>query len=232
MSARHGIPDEFVSDNMPFSSTAFQNFAATWGFSLVTGSPLYPKSNGQSERFVQTVKNMMRKTMEVGKEPHLALLEYRNIPLSGISYSPAQLLMCRRLKDMLPTTSNFLEPTVPQSASTRLKQRQLKQKRYYDRGTRPQKPLTIGDDVRVKLGRTWDKAIVTETHTSPRSYLVMTENGQMYHRNQSVLKPSPDPVTVVPETSDHEDLPEPEVDPPAEAPVTLRRSTYLKDYIL
>ena len=93
--------------------------------------------------------------------------------------------------------------------------------------------------MRIKLGRTWDKAIVTDTHTSPRSYLVMTKNGQMYHRNRSVLKPSPDPVTVVPETSDHEDLPEPEVDPPAEAPVTLRRSTrhremptHLKDYIL
>ena len=93
MFARHGIPDKFVSDNMPFSRTAFHNFAATWGFSLVTSSPLYPKLNGQSERFVQTVKNMMRKTMKEGKEPHLALLEYRNTPLSGISYSPAQLLM-------------------------------------------------------------------------------------------------------------------------------------------
>ena len=104
---------------------------------------------------------------------------------------------------------------------------------------RPQKPLTIGDDVRVKLGRTWDNAIVTDTHTSPRLYLVMTENGQMYRQNQSVLKPSPDPVTVVPETSDHKDLTKPEVKPPAEAPVTLRCSTrhhemptHLKDYIL
>ena len=67
--------------------------------------------------------------MEEGKEPQLALLEYRNTPLSRISYSPAQLLMCRRLKDMLATRSNLLEPKVPQSVSMRVKQRQLKQKR-------------------------------------------------------------------------------------------------------
>ena len=61
MFARHGIPDEFVSDNMPFSNTAFQNSAATWGFSLVTSSPLYPKSNGQSWRFVKWWKTWWEK---------------------------------------------------------------------------------------------------------------------------------------------------------------------------
>jgi hypothetical protein len=39
--ARHGIPQEIVSDNMPFSSHVMINFAAEWGFRLTTSSPTY-----------------------------------------------------------------------------------------------------------------------------------------------------------------------------------------------
>ena len=105
-------------------------FARDWGFSFITSSPRYPQSNGLSERFVQTVKKMMGKTLEDGKEPHLAILEYRNTPVSGISYSFAQLLMNRRLKDKLPTTWNLLNSELRKSAGTRLEMRQRKQKYY------------------------------------------------------------------------------------------------------
>ena len=102
--ARHAIPDEFMSDNMPFSSHRFTTFAREWGFKLTTSSPRYPQSNGQSERCIQTVKSLMKKAYEESKEPHLALLDYS--PVSGLKYSPAQLLMSRGLKDKLPVKSS------------------------------------------------------------------------------------------------------------------------------
>ena len=40
--ARHGVPDEVVAANMPFSSKAFCNFASEWGFEISTSSPRYP----------------------------------------------------------------------------------------------------------------------------------------------------------------------------------------------
>ena len=73
----HGIPDVFMSDNMPFASMEMKQFASEWCFELVTSSPTYPRSNRQSERYVQTVKQMLRKVMEDGKDLHLALLNYR-----------------------------------------------------------------------------------------------------------------------------------------------------------
>ena len=43
--ARHGIPEELMSD----ASKEFHQFASEWNIKLTTSSPLYPRSNGQSE---------------------------------------------------------------------------------------------------------------------------------------------------------------------------------------
>ena len=40
--ARHGIPEEIVSDNMPFNSAQFRKFAQEWNITLSTSSPTYP----------------------------------------------------------------------------------------------------------------------------------------------------------------------------------------------
>ena len=97
MFARHGIPSQIMSDNMPFASQLFNNFAKEWGIKLTTSSPLYSQSNGQSERAVQTIKNLLKKASEEGRDPYLALMAYRNTPVTGMSYSPAQMLMSRSL---------------------------------------------------------------------------------------------------------------------------------------
>ena len=130
--ARHGIPDELVSDNMPFDSATFRQFAQDWGFVLTTSSPRYPQSNGQSERFVQTVKNYLKKTHSQDKDVYTALLEYWATPIAGISASPVQLLMSRRLKTKLPTTSNLLKPAVEEDARNWLVSQQQRQKQFYD----------------------------------------------------------------------------------------------------
>ena len=190
--ARHGIPDELVSDNMPFGSAAFRQFAHDWGFIITTSSPRYPQSNGQSERFVQTAKNYLKKAYADGKDVFIALLEYRNTPIAGISASPAQLLMSRRLKAKLPVTSSLLQPAVVSGTRDRLVLRQWKQKHYYDRGTKTRRKFRVGDPVRVRLGKTWDHAVVSQVHDAPRSYVVTMPEGQSYRRNQGVINQSPD----------------------------------------
>ena len=52
MFARHDIPEELMSDNMPYASKEFHQFASEWNIKLITSSPLYPQSNGQSDHFV------------------------------------------------------------------------------------------------------------------------------------------------------------------------------------
>ena len=60
--ARHGIPQELVSDNGPqFISNRFTTFAKQWEFFHNTSSAKFPSSNGQVERAVKTVKSILRK---------------------------------------------------------------------------------------------------------------------------------------------------------------------------
>ena len=107
MFARHGM-----SDNMLFASCEFQAFANEWQVKLTTSSPTYAQSNGQVERFVSVVKQMLRKADEEGRDPYLALLAYRNTAVTGMSYSPAQMLMSRVLNSKIPILPALLEPKV------------------------------------------------------------------------------------------------------------------------
>ena len=159
---------------MPFGSKQFAQFADSWGFEVKTSSPHHAPSNGQSERSVGTVKQLMRKAAEEGRDVHLALLEYRNTPISGLEYSPAQLLMSRMLKDKLPAPTSLLLPKLVQGAHKSLSARQQRQKKYHDRGTKALSPLQIGAPVRIQQGRTWTPAIVLEKHEAPRSFKVKT----------------------------------------------------------
>ena len=89
-----------------------------------------------SERTIQTIKNLLRKADD-GNDPYIALLEYRNTPITGLQESPAQLLMSRMLKSKLPTTTALLRPKVQEKVRKKLEQRAVKQKEYFDRNAKP-----------------------------------------------------------------------------------------------
>ena len=95
--ARHGLPDQLISDNgPPYNSRAFQEFATSYGFEHVTSSPGYPQSNGRVENAVKTAKKLMQKAAESKSDPYLSLLDWRNTPSEGLGSSPAQRLFSRR----------------------------------------------------------------------------------------------------------------------------------------
>ncbi len=108
--ARHGIPEIVVSDNGPqFSADSYANFAQQYGFEHLTSSPHYPQGNGEAERAVRTVKNLLKKS----GDPYLALLAYRT-PLQ-CGYSPSQMLMSRNLRTTLPLVRELRTPRVVDS---------------------------------------------------------------------------------------------------------------------
>ena len=126
--SRHGIPEIVVADNMPFGSQECKTFARQWNFEIHTSSPNFPQSNGLAERNVQTVKQLLRKSLAESKDPYIALLEFRNTPITGMKYTPAQMLMSRVLRSKLPCVNNVLEPKVASHVKEGLVNREVKQK--------------------------------------------------------------------------------------------------------
>ena len=186
--SRYGIPDQFYSDNQStFVSSEFKNFAKEYGFDCVTSSATFSQSNGLAERAVQTTKNLLKKA----KDPYLAMLSYRTTVIDDIGLSPAEMMFSRRLKTTLPTSAPLLQQKgLPQNLKKRFRNRQEKQKRYYDRGSKPLKPLNPGDNIVMQHEKSWKPATVTEAHQTPRSYVVKNEYGQQYRRNRRHLRPT------------------------------------------
>ncbi|XP_021359179.1 uncharacterized protein K02A2.6-like [Mizuhopecten yessoensis] len=84
--SRYGFMDKLITDNGPqFASSEFNEFAKQYGFQHETSSPHFPQSNGQAERCVQTVNNLLRKA----NDPYKALLDYGNTVIEEIKLSPA-----------------------------------------------------------------------------------------------------------------------------------------------
>lgn len=208
--ARHGIPERIIADNMPFNSFQFRQFCNKWGIEVVTSSPTYYRSHGLVERFVETLKQMLRKGVESGDDSFLALLELRNTPISELGHSPAELLMSRKLRTMVPVSSSLLKPKVVDKARERLLQRQVKQKLYYDRGTKSLPELQAGDSIRVQKGSAWEPGVVVGKCNTPRSYDIITANGQELRRNRSHLLATKEPApTIIPsETTPTDETPE------------------------
>ena len=207
--ARYGIPDEVVSDNgSQYSNTRnlfdsthqFKQFANEWGFRHSTSSPLYPQSNGAAEKAVQTAKRILKKAAADGKDPFEGLLKYRNTPFEDIGVSPAQLLMGRRTRTMIPTHRRLLLPQTidPDRVVKTLTQRQQASKAHFDKTSKDLPPLSAGDKVRIRSrgDREWRKAEIL-----PRSYLVGDEQGRVYRRNRRQIISVPNDGPMVPRLS-------------------------------
>ncbi len=165
--AEHGIPNIVNSDNGPrFTSSEFREFMETWEFQHVTSSPGHAQSNGQAEQTVQTVKNMLKKARSSNGDPYI-LLEYRNTPIEGIGFSPAQLSMVRRLKLKLPVSTTLFIPEGQIQVRDKQKEKQIKQKSYYDRQPRLLPDLQATENVRMQKGETWQPAVVVNRHQQP-----------------------------------------------------------------
>ncbi|CAB3999375.1 Retrovirus-related Pol poly from transposon [Paramuricea clavata] len=170
--ARHGIPDEVRSDNGPqYHSDEFAQFAKEWGFKHSTSSPRYPQANGEVERTVKTVKNILKKE----QDPTKALLAYRSTPLAS-GYSPAELLMGRKIKSTIPITLPHLTPQLPNQKLFIEKEEvyRSKQKKNFDNRhkAQPLKPLPPGATAYITdMDCT---GTVIRPSKKPRSYLVDT----------------------------------------------------------
>ncbi|UYV80976.1 hypothetical protein LAZ67_19002333 [Cordylochernes scorpioides] len=137
-----------------------------------------------AEAGVKIAKLILKKN----QDPSLGLLEYRSTPLEN-GYSPAELLMGRKLRTTLPIAPENLNPKLVDSQTLKRKEgrRRKDMKSRYDRrcGATDMEELSEGDTVWITDMRTW--GIVKKKASTPRSYMVDTPVGTL-RRNRFHLR--------------------------------------------
>ena len=190
--ARYGIPEEVISDNGPqYDSDEFRKFARDWDFEHNPIDPRHSQSNGKVESAVKTAKRTLRKANKSGTDQYLAVLEVRNTPTQGLNTSPAQRLLNRRTRALLPLTSELLKPSnIPSDCKQKMVDSKKRQAMYYDRTAKDLPVLKEGDVIRMKPykkgDKSWKKGVV-QSKLGDRSYEVKTENGT-FRRNRVDLR--------------------------------------------
>lgn len=134
----------------------------------------------------------MKRLLKKAKDPYLALLAYRATPLAN-GYSPAQLLMGRRLRTPVPQLPSLLIPSLPNEAKVRerKRERRIKDTSVFNKRHRVRDLPPLSPGQMVCISDTKSEGTVISPHSTPRSYIVESPSG-VIRRNRQHLLPLPE----------------------------------------
>ena len=100
--ARLGVVDCLVSDNgTQFTSSDFKEFCDTFQIKHITTPPYHPRSNGLTERFVDTLKRVLKKVSgtptEKAWQQFLQVYRISSNPNTLDATSPAETMFARKI---------------------------------------------------------------------------------------------------------------------------------------
>ncbi|KAD7117538.1 hypothetical protein E3N88_04806 [Mikania micrantha] len=164
---RHGVPVSIVSDrDTRFVSRFWKRFHESMGTRLNISTAYHPQTDGQSERTIQTLEDMLRACIiDFGGswDDHLPLVEfsYNNSYHASIGMPPYEALYGRRCRTPVcwggvgqkevGSKAAVLDLTEKlQLVKARMKAAQDRQKSYADKRRRPIE-FEVGDQVLLKV---------------------------------------------------------------------------------
>ncbi|GJU97734.1 reverse transcriptase domain-containing protein [Tanacetum coccineum] len=165
--ARHGVPVSIISDrDSYFTSRFWQSLQKALGTRLDLSTAYHPETDGQSERTIQTLEDMLRAcAIDFGGnwDTHLPLVEfsYNNSYHSSVKCAPFEALYGRKCRTPIAWAevgeSKLFGPDIVQETTDkivqireRLKAARDRQKSYADNRRKPLE-FSVGDKVLLKV---------------------------------------------------------------------------------
>ena len=109
--AEHGIPEVLLTDNGPqFANAFFTKFTTDWKYDCNTSSPRNPRSNGQAEAAIKTIKRLLPHAKCSGQDPYLAVLPYCSMSIDAHLHSPTEMLYQWVLHTTVPQWIRHADP--------------------------------------------------------------------------------------------------------------------------
>ncbi|XP_063400348.1 uncharacterized protein K02A2.6-like [Mytilus trossulus] len=174
-----GIPKERKTDNgPPFNSGEFRNFADNMGFKHRKITPLWPRANAESERFMRTIGKAIRAAQTEHRswkqEIHTFLRNYRATPHSTTNVSPAELLFGRKINTKMQNSS--INNQADSEVRKEDHKNKIKMKSYFEKKHSVKVPdFTVGDTVLVKQ----EKKDKLSTPYNPQPLTIKNKKGSM-----------------------------------------------------
>ncbi|XP_026142558.1 uncharacterized protein K02A2.6-like [Carassius auratus] len=206
--SHYGLPEVLVSDNGPqFVSQEFVTFLKANHVKHIRSAPYHPATNGQPERFVQSLKQALKASKgssTVQRRLETFLLTYRNTPHPTTREAPSRLFLGRQLRTRL----DALKPSV--TAAVRLSQTSQVLRRA---GRSKPRQFGVGDAVLARdyRGRErWISGVMT-AQSGPVSYNVDVGTSAEWRRHADQLLSIPNQAaeTQVTQPPDISDVPVP-----------------------
>ncbi|XP_074363088.1 uncharacterized protein LOC141703459 [Apium graveolens] len=198
----HGIPVSIVSNRDPkFTSRFWKEFEKAWGTKLNYSTAFHPQSDGQSERTIQTLEDMLRASALEwygNWDDYLSLVEfaYNNSWQSSIGMAPFEALYGRKCRtpicwnevgEKLSGGPDLVQVTTDKVAVARerLEQARSTQKSYADKGRREYE-FKAGDKVGVVAYRVALPPQLSRVHNVFHASILRK---YVYHPNHVVQYP-------------------------------------------
>ena len=131
--SRFGLPKQLVSDNGPqFISEEFQYYMQESGINHLRTAAYHQSSNGQAERYVQTVKKGLMSNASTTSPPDIDsrldsfLMSYRSIPHTVTGQTPAKKFLGREINTKLDLLKPGRKLESDQSSTIKHKYRNAK----------------------------------------------------------------------------------------------------------
>lgn len=99
---------------------------------------------------VKTVKKVIKKANKDRTDHSLVNLDHRNTTSEGMKSSPAQRLMSRQTRTLLPSSEKLLKPKLAEGVRDKKRKVRTKEAFYYNRNPHDLLPLKMGDKVHIQ----------------------------------------------------------------------------------
>ena len=197
----YGTPRVYKTDNgAPFQSHRFEAFAKRLGFVHRRITPLWPRANGEVERFMRNLGEVIRTAKLTGASRERALADflkvYRETPHTTTKVAPSMLMMGHCHSTGIPGKPFDPKKVAEAHAAARANDHAAKaaMKREFDARMKAREPqIRLGDQVLLKLRRLdkttpqWDPVPLTVVAVKG-SMVTASRPNLMTSRNSSFFK--------------------------------------------
>lgn len=211
--SRFGIPSVLVSDHgVQFTSTVFEQFLRMNGVVHKMGAPYHPATNGQAERYVQTIKQKLKALKcyksQLNQELCNILLTYRKMIHPYTGKSPSMLVFGRQIRsrlDLLLSKNNI--PNNPEIAvrqfrdGDRVRVRDFLSQIKWKFGIIAEKVGKLRYTIRLDDGRIWERHIDHIAGVGSNLRGKQLETSSEEELAESNEQPHSHPTTVTPATN-------------------------------